>query len=254
MADIDVCIKCGAKQGSKAFVDLLCIDCYTPHIEIPKSFAVTLCHRCGAVLRGKKWLASSPREIGKWLAIKVKGSDARNVAIDINSSTLTFEVETERGNVPITVPIRVEIQKALCEHCNKMAGGYYEAIIQFRGRPDRASRWADKISEFLQGKTFVAGREELKEGIDLKVGSSKAALSAINDAGIKDYVISKKLWGLKQGKRVYRTTFALRFERPQSLSSWQPLQGIQGSRQRMSLSWPRFPPYSGRRRNNRNGR
>jgi nonsense-mediated mRNA decay protein 3 len=211
MASIDVCIKCGAKKGSKAFVDLLCIDCYTPYIEIPKSFAVTLCPRCGAVLRGKKWASSSPREIGKWLSAKVKGRDAKNVMIGIDNSTLTFEVETDRGNVPITVPIRVETQKSLCEHCNKMAGGYYEAIIQIRGNPKDIAKWRKTIAGMLADETFIASEEELKEGVDFKVGSSKGALAVIKELGIRDYKISKKLWGLKQGKRVYRTTFALRF-------------------------------------------
>jgi len=211
MAEIDVCIKCGAKKGSKPFVDMLCIDCYTPYIEIPKSFSVTLCPRCGAVLRGKKWIAVQPKAIGKWLAAKVKGRDARNVAIDINSSTLTFEIETDRGSVPITVPIRVEIQKSICEQCNKKAGNYYEAIIQLRGNPRDVAKWRKAFAAALAEETFVASEEELREGVDFKVGSSKGALAVIKELGIRDYKISKKLWGLKQGKRVYRTTFAIRF-------------------------------------------
>jgi NMD protein affecting ribosome stability and mRNA decay len=93
-----------------------------------------------------------------------------------------------------------------------MAGGYYEAIIQLRGRPERVRRWRKELTEELLKYTFISGIEDLKEGVDIKVGSSRQALSLIKDLGFRDYLITKKLWGLKEGKRVYRTTFALRFD------------------------------------------
>jgi nonsense-mediated mRNA decay protein 3 len=212
MVSIDVCIKCGAKKGDKAFVDLLCIDCYVPKIEIPKSFQMAICPRCGAVLRGKRWDKANESLIRKDFAHKAKGRDANGVQVDINKSTLTYFVETDKGPIPMEAPIRVEINKELCDFCRKKSGGYFEAIIQLRGNPKRVEKWRKILEAKLDEKTFVASEEELKEGIDLKVGSSKAALSIINELGLRDYKISRKLFGLKQGKRIYRTTFAIRFE------------------------------------------
>jgi nonsense-mediated mRNA decay protein 3 len=211
MVSIDVCIKCGAKKGDKAFVDLLCIDCYTPHIEIPKSFQMTICPRCGAVLRGKAWSKANEPMVRKDFAHKAKGRDANDVIVDVPTSTLTYFVETDRGKVPMTVPVRIETRKELCDVCRKLSGGYFEAIIQIRGNPKRIEKWRKELERALSTETHISSEEELKEGIDIKVVSSKGALAAINALGIRDYKISKKLWGLKQGKRVYRTTFALRF-------------------------------------------
>jgi nonsense-mediated mRNA decay protein 3 len=212
MVSIDVCIKCGAKKGGKAFVDLLCIDCYVPKIKFPSSFQMAICPRCGAVLRGKRWDKANESLVRKDFAHKARGRDANDVQVDINKSMLTYFVETDRGFIPMGVPIRVEIKKELCDFCRKRAGGYFEAIIQLRGNPRMIEKWRKILERKLDERTFVASEEELKEGIDMKVGSSKAALSAINELGLRDYKISRKLFGLKEGKRVYRTSFAIRFE------------------------------------------
>jgi nonsense-mediated mRNA decay protein 3 len=212
MASIENCIKCGAKKGSKPFLGLLCIDCYTPKIEVPNSLSFEFCGRCDKVKQGKDWKKVSLWELGDQFGRKIKGKDALDSFVDIGKAEAIVNLETDQGKFPLKFPIRINKLKSLCDDCRKMAGGYFEAIIQLRGRPERVRRWKKELSEELLKYTFIAGIEDLKEGVDIKVGSSKQALSLIKDLGFRDYLISKKLWGLKQGKRVYRTTFALRFD------------------------------------------
>jgi len=212
MASIDVCIKCGAKKGSRPFIGLLCRECYAPKISIPSPFSFDCCGRCGAIRQGKEWKRVPLSELGRQFGRKIRGEDAGDATVDVESSEAVIYIGTDEGKLELRFPVRIDKIRGLCDECRKMAGGYFEAIIQLRGRPERIRRWTRELSEKIPETTFIAGIEELKEGIDIKVGSSKEALHLIKRLGFWDYKISKKLWGLKQGKRVYRTTFALRFD------------------------------------------
>lgn len=118
----------------------------------------------------------------------------------------------------------VRIKKESCDRCRRIAGGYYAAIVQVRaeGRfptPEERSK-SKKIAQDVIRRVqksdrmaFISNVEELKEGIDIYVGStklgrqiSKAIATELGGA----FSESAKLVGRKDGKNQYRVSYAVR--------------------------------------------
>jgi NMD protein affecting ribosome stability and mRNA decay len=99
------------------------------------------------------------------------------------------------------------MNKSICDDCSKASSGYYEAIIQVRGK--NVQRWAEKIMRELKSRTFVSKYMKLDEGIDIYVGSRKEAAETLAILKRKP-TISDKLYGVKDGRRVYRRTYCVR--------------------------------------------
>jgi nonsense-mediated mRNA decay protein 3 len=109
--------------------------------------------------------------------------------------------------------------------CSRESGGYFEAIIQIRaaGRfpteeeRRRCSAIARDSMESMRKKgdrlAFISEALELKEGIDLYMGSMNASRQVcrliINELG-GSFSESPTLVGMKDGKNLYRITFAMR--------------------------------------------
>lgn len=99
------------------------------------------------------------------------------------------------------------MKKSICEDCSRETSGYYEAIVQIRG--SRARKFSEKILKELKRKTFVSKYIEAREGIDMHVGSKKAVAEVMGELNLKPK-ISDKLYGVKDGRRVYRRTYCMR--------------------------------------------
>ncbi|MFQ5800711.1 MAG: NMD3-related protein, partial [Candidatus Hydrothermarchaeales archaeon] len=101
--------------------------------------------------------------------------------------------------------------------CSKRAGGYFEAVVQLRTRAlEGMLKEAYTILNTLykkDKKAFIAGVSHVKGGVDIKLGSTKAAKALAahfkthHKAEIKE---SATLVGRKEGKDVYRTTILIR--------------------------------------------
>ncbi len=207
---IDVCIKCGAKRGEKPFIGPFCVDCYEFKIKLPKKpIEIEVCKRCGKVKVKGEWSYKDEEEIKAYIASKIKGEFDR-VDIDMKSHKVFAYFKSDDGEVVKRVyPLKIELKRTTCPTCAKISGGYYEAIIQLRGNPYRIEKMRRDLERRLSKRTFITKEDVKKEGIDLYVGSSKEVIQTLKEMGIRAK-ISKKLHGMKEGKRLYRTTFAIR--------------------------------------------
>jgi NMD protein affecting ribosome stability and mRNA decay len=61
----------------------------------------------------------------------------------------------------------------------------------------------------LTKRTFVSKYVELPEGVDMYAGSKKAVAEVLGVLDLKPK-ISDKLYGVKDGRRVYRRTYCMR--------------------------------------------
>ncbi|NTV00475.1 MAG: NMD protein affecting ribosome stability and mRNA decay, partial [Methanoregulaceae archaeon] len=128
---------------------------------------------------------------------------------------------------PVEENCRVEILwvKEQCSRCSRMAGSYYEGIVQVRaeGRRPRTAeiRAAEQIARSIEEGLYSAGErlsfisemEETRDGLDIIVGSQRAGkeIAAAIVERLGGHVSSHpKLVGEKAGKRVYRITYAVR--------------------------------------------
>ena len=128
--------------------------------------------------------------------------------INQNKALLHFFVEGKETTRE--VKYKIEIEKTVCPSCSRLSGNYYEAILQLRGDPYKVLLLKESVEKALARKGVgITKAVKLKEGIDLYITSSKALLELVRERGYK-VKLSRKLHGLKEGKRVYRLTIALR--------------------------------------------
>lgn len=217
-----VCPSCGASESEKPFVGNFCIQCYlklyTP-VVVPEEFKVKLCPRCQALRLGR-WVRDwSYEDVLKYLSSKVKIKlENSDVSGSIRENKLFLKISGfEQGQfVELEFQIPIVFVKEVCPSCSRKAGGYYEAVLQLRGKG--VEEVLEKI-EFLVSQAkgpmdFITKIERRKEGIDVYLGSRKLASRLISELS-KDFKFkvrsSIKLHGVKNGKRVYRITYALRF-------------------------------------------
>ncbi len=235
------CVVCG-KAGVELF-DALCVDCFrerSPPIELPPRVRVVLCPFCGGREYGRHWekgpppgffhskdveihLKVNPPFILKSLTWEESG---QNPKLRQFAGTATLELGGSSFEVLVNTELKVSHQT--CPACTRRGGRYFTAKLQFRDteegnlhrstadfRTDIQRYWG----HFLAGaprvwSEAIAWEEDLKEGIDVYFTDTTTAKSVAREikshsgARTKD---SASLWGVKDGRQIYRTTVLLRF-------------------------------------------
>lgn len=203
-----ICPRCGSNDQEKEFVESFCIDCLPIKIENPNKFEYERCKKCERIKVVTYWKPFDISEIQKNIVSKCRG-EFEDVKVDFDTSELVFNLGEKRKNVELRRKIEMSIKTTICPDCNKISGGYFEAVIQLRGEEKKVERTAKKVLEMVGNKTFLSRTEETENGIDLLFGSSKAIVGIVNELGYR-VTITKKLVGQEQGKRLFRTTFLIR--------------------------------------------
>ena len=206
MSDL-ICPKCGKKSSQIEFVDAFCIDCYPVKIKIPDELEFERCTRCERTRFGGEWMHYNEQKFAKHIIDKCKG-EFESAEYDLDRQVATFLMSASKTKIERMIP--VNIKKTICQQCSRMSGGYYEAIIQLRGDPLKVRGHAEMFIKKLAKRTFIAKEDEKDNGLDIYVGNSKVIVEIVADLGLKT-LITKKLIGRDQGKRLYRTTFLIRF-------------------------------------------
>ena len=67
------------------------------------------------------------------------------------------------------------------------------------------------LVRMLTKNTFITKSEEKHGGVDLFVGKTKSVLAVMSELRLRTK-ITRKLMGIREGRRYYRTTFSIRFE------------------------------------------
>ena len=205
-----VCPTCGRTSDKVAFIEAFCVDCYPIKVKTPDSVQLERCKRCEKMHLQGVWVPYSPKKIADYITSKCRG-DFSLAVYDVETQRAEFTIVKGDEKLKISKQIPLLIGVTICPTCSRMSGGYFEAIIQLRGRNRlELERYAAMLIRRLEKVTFITKTEEKDEGLDLYIGSSKPVMRMMVDLGVKA-VISKKLVGRDQGKRLYRTTFLLRF-------------------------------------------
>ena len=225
------CVECG-REG-KLYKNL-CEDCFrkkTVLAKMPVDVDAVVCSYCGSLFLKKKWFDSKDiiRDSVSY-AIRYH-DDAEDCNIDVNP------LYRDERNAAITVNVRgvifglsfmeehkveVKIKKAVCSKCSKKFGKYYEAIVQIRAADRKLDEneiktsfgIAQQIADSMGGENvFISNYEKIHGGIDLyigNIGAGRIIAKAVADKYHAKYSESPKLVGRKNGKDIYRVTFAVR--------------------------------------------
>jgi nonsense-mediated mRNA decay protein 3 len=230
------CYICGATD-----VELhegLCRSCYPKEkdlINIPGKFEANICRGCDRIYRarweeGEADPESTIRAIAREEVersfkgeLKDKEINVRVLGVENNGKVISADLAVYvKVNLPgfdhtYTLYSTLELRQSLCPDCSKRAGGYYEALIQIRtDRIDELLAEARTIVNKIYQKdkmAFIVDASRVKGGLDLKLGSAKAARALATHfknkygAKIKD---SATLIGRREGKNVFRKTILIR--------------------------------------------
>lgn len=212
---LKICPRCGATSDRKKFIGAFCEDCFAERIkiEIPRSITYQLCKTCGRI-RTDKWEHLSKRALEKPVLKEIKGkyTNVRFIFPDSGDGTASAVFLVQAGDSFVEIPKQFGLvqKKTQCEDCSRSSSGYFESIIQLRGDEKRVAKLKDSLVRSLQRKTFVSRIEEQKHGgFDLYIGSNKETLALIEELGLRAE-ITYTLHGVKEGNRIYRTTYCIR--------------------------------------------
>lgn len=229
------CVECG-KEG-KLFQGL-CSDCFlrkNVFITIPKSIDVEVCVHCGSWKKKKNWVTVEDEDLIRDvilenleresnvsdfdLHINQDFEDEKNINVDVMTHSTVLGLKAEEKH-----STKVRIKKTVCGECSKQQGGYWEAKVQLRAGKrsldENELDWALEVvdtevstREKKHRDAFISKVEKVHGGLDFYFGSNNMGknisrrLASEFGGTIKE---SRKLVGRKDGKDIYRMTYAVR--------------------------------------------
>ncbi len=230
------CYLCG--KVTDALYEGLCGSCYSKEKKLfflPEKIEVSLCRGCTRYYAGA-WVgvedslaalmdAVVQKEVEKGFSKDLENPETKVEIKDIKEKgrglTVDLEVKVTGSTMGLrhhaTLTSTLAITNVVCPDCSKRAGGYYEAVVQLRA--ESIDKFLSEIHSelnriFKKDKhAFIVEERALKGGVDLKLGSAKAAkalgtyFKGHHKAEIKE---TATLVGRKDGKDVYRITVLIR--------------------------------------------
>lgn len=232
------CPKCG--KDTDVFYENICKECFTGNrtlIECPDVLYSRICPTCGSVFKRGKWSAREDEEktIQECVNDSLKSDrEAHNLKLKLTPKQLDYSryrvhieasAEIKGAHMESAFETEVRISWETCDTCSRIAGGYYEGIVQIRA--DKRLPTGDELKKCIEiaediarrsrekgdRLAFIAQTLEIDEGIDFYVGLiklGKQICRAIIDVFGGKFSESPKLVGQKNGVDLYRITFALR--------------------------------------------
>lgn len=180
-----VCPICGRKSE----VGVFCSECYLKKnlkLELPGVVELQHCPRCGAYLLKGRWV----RELDDETAVKnaveneiktnIKGlKRAGVIGVEIEKAGKGYEatVTAAVGGAEMRRQTKVRMKNVACPECSRIAGGYFEAVLQLRGGVGKKT--VDRIVREIEGHkdkyAFVSEVRKVRGGYDVYLGSKKSA-------------------------------------------------------------------------------
>ncbi|MDO8340201.1 MAG: NMD3-related protein [Candidatus Burarchaeum sp.] len=207
-----ICPRCGAKSSEKKFVESFCIDCFKRYIDIdtPAAVEIPVCRQCDRV-KLAQWQEKDSEAIGKYILkqCKVDYDTAKAEVTDRGECDISFVINAKGARIEVSEHVGIKFLPTMCENCSRTTSGYFEAIIQLRGSDENVEKAMQRLMPVLEKNSFISKIKEDRRGVDLYVGSKQIAAAAISHMNLTPK-ISNKLHGVRDGQRIYRTTFSVR--------------------------------------------
>lgn len=234
------CPKCGKITEEEG----LCGECQvtsTKWFTCDKRAISTHCPSCDAIKVSSTWTDSTKEraEIAPDLAksavhlhpeVKKAVIDVTVVDMTVNRSRGYLEIRGELFDKPVHEKCMVELvwHKEQCDRCNRISGSYYEGVVQFRadGRlPSKyethmaltiAQQTEDNLQSGGERLSFINDMTEIRDGVDITIGSQHIGVLICKNIIAKmggRYTTHPKLVGEKNGRQLFRITYALRIPR-----------------------------------------
>lgn len=235
-----ICIKCGK---DKELINEFCKDCFIEENSLLKHFKeikIIICAKCNSYLYKNSWRNEEYQNLEKNIEIVSTKLLKEKIVLnpDVKLKNLEIKVDIPKnlkisnGNIVDVVlnlnvigsikdidikesyEIPIKIKFSICNNCKKLKGRYYEATLQIRPKNERVLKFVEDHCNNKKN-VFISKIEEEKYGYDIFLSDQKEARSLGSllkkkfGGEIKE---SKKLFGRKEGKDIYRGTVLFRLD------------------------------------------
>ncbi|UGV41347.1 NMD protein affecting ribosome stability and mRNA decay [Methanococcoides orientis] len=233
-----LCPKCGAE--TKRLYKNVCRKCFLEQFTLavlPLVLHTRICSKCNARFDRNKW-----RDEGDLEDIAIRTvedelfihDEADDVEVSIDPREMTPHLYKVRVGIdamvegePLHQELKAEVRiiREACDRCSRMAGGYFEAILQIRAAnrivtPEEidsckliSAEMVEKLWKKGDRFAFITDCIDSKDGADLYLGSANAGRqickSIVSEIG-GTFSESPTLYSHKDGKDLYRITFSMR--------------------------------------------
>lgn len=207
------CPTCDRSSDKVRFIGEFCEVCTAEKLlkKTPDKAEVIHCRRCGRV-RGPAGYQESSNELIETVLSKELCNSKCKVKIEkISEDSALLKITAPVGNESVTFEkgIELKMEHQICQDCYRKSSGYYEALVQLRGNKERVARMEQKLIKFITMRNgFIAKTEQVENGLDIYTSDR---LMTKNFFYINRLVpkASFTLYGIKDGKKVYRHTYYL---------------------------------------------
>lgn len=229
------CPKCG--KPTEEFFESLCEACFRAGLGLLEHIEVSLsvCAHCGGYFKGKEQtsIEAVAEEVVKKAIRKKHGYGCGVMIVGLRTEpgeeerrprvVLTARAEISGLVIEKNVEVVVNLKRETCERCSRIAGGYYAGIVQVRAADriptDEELARAERIAYMsLDEEDFVSKVEVLKEGLDIYVSSMECGRRISREIVRRlggSFSESRKLYGRRDGRAIYRVSFSVRLPRYQ---------------------------------------
>lgn len=209
------CPTCGNSSDVIEFLGNFCINCAREKFKstLPKSVEISLCKKCGKIKAGKSIVYEPINGRSIEMAIRQHFHRYKCHLISYTDKTALVDIsdETENGIISAEHELELEFKKTNCDICYKKSCNYHEAVIQLRGNQHKIEKFIERITRYFEiNNGFVTKIEEDPNGINLYLSSKSLAGAFISRLKLHPNT-SYTLSGVKNGKRVYKNTYAIRY-------------------------------------------
>ena len=208
------CPRCGKPESDfdEPFLGAFCPDCFSSKselFEVKLPLELERCQKCGKARITGEWVYPNADRIGEYLSAKIRSShkfkllDCKLASSDPSQLSATMELEfvLPQGSTAQKKTTRtIAILPTMCASCSQKSGGYFEAIIQLRGDPEKIARKTELIKAMRGNDSFVSKVEELKEGVDIYVGSYRSATNVLSKLKLAYTQANKLAWLQRDSK------------------------------------------------------
>ena len=208
------CPTCGNSSDKEKFYGNFCMSCARGMLKerLPKAAEIRVCKRCGSIKVAGRYMPDSARSIEGAIKPFFGRMGLKVLRYKGGSADIEVSEASEHGNLSVEYEIEIDQKRSLCDTCYKKACSYYEAVIQLRGNNYKIARFIERVTRFLDiNNGFVTKVERNDNGSDVYVSSKKLASAFISRMRIHP-TASYTLAGVKKGKRIYKNTYAIRYE------------------------------------------
>lgn len=179
--------------------------------KVPTEITLTVCKRCARIKNGNDFFEKDDALLQNLLERHFKEWELRLIS-SIENAAIVDLSKPDENIEGIRQEIAIKYKKQLCPKCNRRAASYYEGIIQLRGDPERIQKMIKKLEQVFEANDeFFSKIEDVGTGVNIFISSKKVAAAFFMERGLKP-VRSYELYGMKNGKKLYRNTYALHLD------------------------------------------